>query len=64
MSGILWLASYPKSGNTWFRTFLTNFMADRERPVSINELDSGQIASAREPFDEALGYESGELSQE
>ena len=24
MGGIYWLASYPKSGNTWFRAFLRN----------------------------------------
>ena len=28
MSGILWLASYPKSGNTWLRAFLANYLAD------------------------------------
>ena len=29
-SGIIWLASYPKSGNTWFRVFLTNLLRDAE----------------------------------
>ena len=24
MNGIIYLASYPKSGNTWFQVFLTN----------------------------------------
>jgi hypothetical protein len=28
--GIFWLASYPKSGNTWFRSFLQNLQADAE----------------------------------
>ena len=23
-AGIIWLASFPKSGNTWFRIFLAN----------------------------------------
>lgn len=62
MKGIVWLASYPKSGNTWFRTFLTNFLRDGETPASINDLDGGPIASARHPFDEALGYDSGEMT--
>lgn len=62
MKGIVWLASYPKSGNTWFRTFLTNFLRDGERPASINDLDGGPIASARRPFDEAVGYDSGEMT--
>lgn len=38
MGKIVWLASYPKSGNTWTRAFLANYMADGEQPVSINEL--------------------------
>ncbi len=38
MSGIIWLASYPKSGNTWLRAFLANFLANREGPIPINEL--------------------------
>ena len=36
--GIIWLASYPKSGNTWVRAFLANYMLDREEPVPIDEL--------------------------
>ena len=62
MKGIVWLASYPKSGNTWFRTFLTNFLINGDKPVDINEIFTGPIASARQPFDEALGYDSGEMT--
>ena len=62
MNGIVWLASYPKSGNTWFRTFLTNFLRDSDTPANINDLDGGPIASARVPFDEAVGYDSGEMT--
>lgn len=62
MNGIVWLASYPKSGNTWFRTFLTNFLRDADEPANINALDGGPIASARIPFDEAVGYDSGEMT--
>ena len=36
--GIIWLASYPKSGNTWLRAFLANYLQDRPAPVPINEL--------------------------
>jgi hypothetical protein len=64
MKGIVWLASYPKSGNTWFRTFLTNLLRDDDRPADINHLGGGPIASARIPFDEALGYDSGEMTFE
>lgn len=62
MKGIVWLASYPKSGNTWFRAFLTNYLRDADRPAGINHLDDDPIASARRPFDEAIGYDSGEMS--
>mgnify|MGYP002725653533 CR=1 FL=1 len=39
MGGIIWLASYPKSGNTWLRAFLHNLLQNPERPARINELD-------------------------
>lgn len=63
-SGIIWLASYPKSGNTWLRIFLTNLRRDCKEPVNINELDGGPIASARALFDEASGIEASDLTPE
>ena len=62
MSGIYWLASYPKSGNTWFRAFLRNLQEDGDAPVDINELQTGNIASARGWLDEVLGFDTAELS--
>lgn len=38
MPGIIWLASYPKSGNTWLRAFLANYLANAATPVPINDL--------------------------
>ncbi len=38
MSGILWLASYPKSGNTWVRAFLHNALTRAATPFEINRL--------------------------
>jgi hypothetical protein len=38
MAGIVWLASYPKSGNTWVRAFLHNLMRDPARSYDINRL--------------------------
>lgn len=35
---IIWLASYPKSGNTWTRIFLANYMMNADRPVPINQV--------------------------
>ena len=34
---IIWLASYPKSGNTWARIFLANYLANPPKPLRINE---------------------------
>ena len=51
MTRTIWLASYPKSGNTWFRMLVANLSAT-DKPVDINNLrGSGGIASARGPFD-------------
>lgn len=61
MNRFVWLASYPKSGNTWFRVFLTNFLRDGDAPVSINDLADAPIASARAAFDLAVGYDSSEM---
>lgn len=38
MGNIVWLASYPKSGNTWLRAFLANLVANRSEPVPLAEL--------------------------
>ena len=62
MNAIIWLASYPKSGNTWFRVFLTNLLRNAEAPASINELESTPIASARGIFDENMGFEASDLA--
>lgn len=64
LSGIVWLASYPKSGNTWLRVFLANYLSSASEPVQINDLGTGQIASSRELFDGFTGVEASELSEE
>ncbi len=49
MGAIIWLASYPKSGNTWLRAFLYNLLRNPPQPASINELDQfciGESAGA------------------
>ena len=45
MPGILWLASYPKSGNTWVRVFLANLILGEAEPLAlqrINEVTSSE----------------------
>lgn len=63
MSGITWLASYPKSGNTWLRVFLANLRAGGAVEADINALGTLQL-SAREVVERQLGWESSEFSAE
>ena len=44
MGGILWLSSYPKSGNTWLRAYLANLFQNPPRPIPINELANHALA--------------------
>lgn len=38
LKNIVWLASYPKSGNTWTRAFLMNYLLNQPEPIPINQL--------------------------
>lgn len=38
--GIVWLASYPKSGNTWFRIVLSRVLNQSVCPDYINDIDT------------------------
>jgi len=39
MGGLVWLASYPKSGNTWTRNFLHNLLnKNSDTPHNINQM--------------------------
>ncbi len=63
MKSVLWLASYPKSGNTWLRVFLANLRSGGSAPANINELATSQFA-ARELLDRIIGWKTAELSLE
>src|SRR6202035_5289242 len=61
--GIWWLASYPKSGNTWLRAILATLVSGK--PVDINAMAFlGPHAASRSRFDRALGVDSGSLPDE
>ena len=60
---IVWLASYPKSGSTWFRALLTNYLRGGP-PASINALVGEWTANKRELFNELMGLDSSELTAE
>lgn len=56
MSSIIWLASYPKSGNTWLRAFLANYLADAQAPVDINAFAQYSLADNQiRPYRELSG---------
>lgn len=38
MGNIIWLASYPKSGNTWLRAFIHNLISDSDQPSQLDEI--------------------------
>jgi hypothetical protein len=61
MGGIIWLASYPKSGNTWMRSFLHNLLRNAQRPVDINDLD--QFCIGESASGEYLKYIDGPVEQ-
>lgn len=63
MGNIVWLASYPKSGNTWLRAFLANLVANRASPLKPNELHDFTDEEARAGrFSALAGRPNTELS--
>ncbi len=62
MGNIVWLASYPKSGNTWLRAFLANLIANRPTPVALAELpEYGALEADPELYSKIAGRPSIEL---
>ncbi len=50
MAGILWLASYPKSGNTWVRIFLANLILNEPEPMPFERIGSVCPGEAHEAW--------------
>lgn len=62
MKNIVWLASYPKSGNTWFRMFLANYLANTQTPLPFTDITDASIASSAVDFEEQMGLNPFELT--
>ena len=62
MKNIVWLVSYPKSGNTWFRMFLANYMRNGQNPATLEEIESTSIASNAIDFEEIIALNPFELT--
>lgn len=62
-SGLVWLASYPKSGNTWTRTLLSNLvtiMGGEQEPLDINSINRFSVGENMTSFyKDILGYAPG-----
>ncbi len=53
---IIWLASFPKSGNTWLRSFLANYFQPPGKTLDINSLRQFTTGDGRQDFfDRAAG---------
>ena len=61
---LIWLASYPKSGNTWVRLFLSNYLNTENKPIGINDINSSIISSSRTIFDSYTPFLSSDLNHE
>ena len=49
---IIWLASYPKSGNTWLRSFLTNYLNKRTSNFDFKLLEQIKRFPRQELYDQ------------
>ena len=63
MADLIWLASYPKSGNTWFRSILTALLRGSNETPDINQL-VGNMLVGWNGVEEAMGIKSTELTKE
>ncbi len=59
---LVWLASYPKSGNTWFRAFLTSLVTGNQE-LKINQLAFNDNLADNHFFEFATGLDISEMSQ-
>lgn len=59
-SGLVWLASYPKSGNTWTRAFLSNLaaiMAGERDELDVNAINRFSVGeNFTQLYEDRLGF--------
>ena len=58
---LIWLVSYPKSGNTWVRALLSAYL---QGSVDVNKMYATPIASARKMLDRNLQTKTADLADE
>ncbi len=62
MKPLVWLASYPKSGNTWLRAFFAAYQAAPDDVLDINQLNGSMHAADRSLFDRVIGFAASDLT--
>lgn len=68
-TGILWIASYPKSGNTWTRALLNNLLKiiqdeDKGAPQDINRMTEYTIWDiSAKPYEKVIGKEPKDVDR-
>jgi aryl sulfotransferase len=62
MTGLCWIASYPKSGNTWLRLALRALVEPGSHPQRLDVTGFAPDAAQLIDIEEALDLESGDLS--
>jgi hypothetical protein len=50
MGALVWLASYPKSGNTWMRAFLHNLFMNPAEPLPPDTLTRFTVSDTHKPW--------------
>ncbi|ARU54384.1 sulfotransferase [Oleiphilus messinensis] len=68
-NNLIWIASYPKSGNTWFRLLLTQLLSvsrnalpsENRASLNLNDIYVDQISSSRQLFENYLNVTSSDL---
>lgn len=58
------MASYPKSGNTWCRLFLSNYFSDSDSPLFPDQITFNLTSSSTPDFEKVTGWNPYELYKE
>lgn len=65
MGNLIWLASFPKSGNTWLRTYLHHLMINPSAPLPPDSLSRFTIGDHnRAWYDKAAGRSTWGMSEQ
>lgn len=62
MGGFLWIASYPKSGNTWMRLLLRSLLTDGQPVDLARRIGFAPVVAQRSDLDLFLDVEGSELT--